>query len=135
MFTREVLIGPRITRRLILGDVYEQPDKAAMAVTCKPVPKLVENAAAGKCRARLKGTIDAQQFYPSSAKRQGIEGSAVVRYFVPPGGEEPVDAEIVQSSGYPQLDAAAIDTIRSGKFSSDCDYGLASIRIAFKLQE
>ena len=58
-----------------------------------------------------------------------------MRYFVPPGGEEPVDAEIVQSSGHPQLDAAAIDTIRSGKFSSDCDYGLASIRIAFKLQE
>jgi TonB family protein len=135
VLTREVLIGPKVTRRLVLGDVYEQPDKAAMIVNCKAIPKLAENAAAGKCRARLKGTIDAQQFYPTSAKQQGIEGSAVVRYFVPPGGEEPVDAEIAQSSGYPMLDAAAIDTIRSAKFSSDCDYGLASIRIAFKLQE
>jgi TonB family protein len=135
VLTREVLIGPKVTRRLVLGDVYLEPDKAAMAVACKAVPKLVENAAAGKCRARLKGTIDAQQFYPPAAKQQGIEGSAVVRYWVPPGSEEPVDAEIAQSSGHAMLDAAAIDTIRSGKFSSDCDYGLSSIRIAFKLQE
>ena len=34
-----------------------------------------------------------------------------------------------------RLDAAAIDTIRSGHFKSDCDYGLGSIRIAFKLQD
>ena len=106
-----------------------------MAVTCKVVPKLAENAAAGKCRARLKGTIDAQQFYPPAARQQGIEGSAVVRFWVPPGSEELVDAEIAQSSGYPALDAAAIDTISSGKFSRECDYGLSSIRIAFKLQD
>jgi TonB family protein len=133
--TREVLVGPKVTRRLILGDVYQQPDKSAMTVTCKAIAKLAENSAAGKCRARLKGTIDAQQFYPPAAKQQGIEGSAVVRYFIPPGSEEPADAEIAQSSGHEILDAAALDTIRSGKFASDCDYGLSSIRIAFKLQE
>jgi TonB family protein len=133
--SREVLVGPKVTRRLILGDVSEVPEKAAMAVSCKVVPKLAENAAAGKCRARLQGTIDAQQFYPASAKRQGIEGDAVVRYWVPPGSDAPVDAEIARSSGHPALDAAAIDTIRSGKFSRDCDYGLGSIRIAFKLQD
>jgi TonB family protein len=133
--TREILIGPQVTRRLILGDLNQQPDKSAMTVTCKAVPKLAENSAAGKCRARLKGTIDAQQFYPPAARQQGIEGSAVVRYFVPPGSEEPADAEIAQSSGHAILDAAALDTIRSGKFGSECDYGLSSIRIAFKLQE
>ena len=116
--SREVLIGPKVTRRLILGDVYEPQDKAAMTVTCKAMPKLAENAAAGKCRARLEGTIDAQQFYPASAKRQGIEGDAVVRYWIPPGSDVPVDAEIVRSSGYPALDAAAIDTIRSGQIQA-----------------
>ena len=59
----------------------------------------------------------------------------MVRYWVPPGSNVPVDAEIVSSSGYPALDDAAIDTIRSGKFTKDCDYGLSSIRIAFKLQD
>jgi TonB family protein len=133
--SREVLIGPKVTRRLILGDVYDVQDKSALAVNCKVIPKLAENAAAGKCRAKLEGTIDAQQFYPSSAKRQGIEGDAVVRYWVPTASGAPADAEIARSSGYPALDAAAIDTIRSGHFKSDCDYGLSSIRIAFKLQD
>jgi len=132
---REVLIGPATTRRLILGDVYEIPDKSAMVVNCKVVPKLADNAAAGRCRAKLDSTIDAQQFYPASAKRAGIQGDAVVRYFISTASGSPVDAEIARSSGYPALDAAAIDTIRSGHFKSDCDYGLGSIKIAFKLQD
>jgi TonB family protein len=132
---REVLVGPTATRRLVVGDVYDQPDKSSMTVDCKVVPKLADNAAAGRCRAKLEGTIDAQQFYPASAKNAGIEGDAVVRYYVPPGGNVPVDAEIVRSSGYPALDDAAIDTIHSGKFTKECDYGLSSVRIAFKLQD
>jgi TonB family protein len=133
--SREILMGPAATRRLVVGDVYEHPDKSSMTVSCNAVPKLVENAAAGRCRARLEGSIDAQKFYPASAKNAGIEGEAVVRYWVPPGSNVPADAEIVRSSGYPALDDAAINTIRSGKFAKDCDYGISSIRIAFKLQD
>jgi TonB family protein len=132
--SREVLMGPKATRRLVLGDVYEQPDKSAIAVDCKVVPRLADNAAAGRCKAKLVSTIDAQQFYPPAARNADVEGDAVVRFWVPPGGDAPVDAEIVRSSGHRVLDDAAIDTIRSGKFSKDCDYGLSSIRIAFKLQ-
>ncbi len=135
VLSREFLIGPKVTRRMVLGDVYVQPEKSAMAVDCKIVPKLAENAAAGKCRARLKSQIDAQRFYPPAARQRGIEGSAVVRYWVPPGKEDVMDAEIVQSSGHPSLDSAALDTISSGKFTNECDYGLSSIRISFKLQE
>jgi len=133
--SRVALVGPKVTRRLVLGDVYVQPDKGAMAVACTAIPQLAANAAAGKCRARLEGSIDAQQFYPPSAKNAGIEGDAVVRFFVPPGSDVAVDAEIVRSSGHAALDGAAIDTIRSGKFKKECDYGLSSIRIAFKLQD
>ena len=132
--SREVLMGPKATRRLVVGDVYEQPDKSAITMDCKVVPRLADNAAAGRCKAKLVSTIDAQQFYPPAARNAGVEGGAVVRFWVPPGSDVPVDAEIVRSSGYNVLDDAAIDTIRSGKFSKDCDYGLSSIRIAFKLQ-
>jgi TonB family protein len=124
-----------VTRRLVVGDVYEQPDKGSVTVNCKAVPKLAENAAAGKCRARLEGSIDAQQFYPASARNAGIEGDVVVRYWVPPGSTVAVDAEIARSSGHEALDDAAIDTIRTGKFTKECDYGLSSVRIAFKLQD
>lgn len=130
---REFLIGPKATRKLALADVGEQPDKKSLAINCLPVPDLAANASAGKCRAKLKGTIDVENFYPPSARNSGTEGSAVVRYFVPPGAEAASDAEIVTSSGNAALDDAALATIRSGKFTNDCAYGLSTIRIAFKL--
>lgn len=131
---RQVLIGPQASRKLLLTDVNDNPDKKALAATCTPMPKLAANLAAGKCRAKLQGSIDVERFYPDAAKARGTEGSTVVRYWVPPGSDVPTDAEIVTSSGDVTLDDAAVATIRSGKFASDCDYGLSSIRIAFKLQ-
>ncbi|MEJ0086058.1 MAG: TonB family protein [Pseudomonadota bacterium] len=130
---REFLIGPQAKRTLALGDVNEQPDKKAVAVTCVPVPNLAANAAAGKCRAKLKGTIDVENFYPPAARNNGTEGTAVVRYFVPPGADAASDAEIMTSSGDATLDDAALATIRSGKYTNECAYGLSTIRIAFKL--
>jgi TonB family protein len=131
---RQVLIGPQATRKLLLTDVNDNPDKKALTGSCTPVPKLAANLAAGKCRARLQGSIDVDRFYPEAARARGIEGSTVVRYWLPPGADVPTDAEIVTSSGDASLDDAAVATIVSGKFASDCDYGLSSIRIAFKLQ-
>jgi TonB family protein len=131
---RQVLIGPQASRKLLLTDVSADPDKKALSARCTPMPKLAANLAAGKCRAKLQGSIDVERFYPESAKARGTEGSTVVRYWLPPGADVPTDAEIVTSSGDAALDVAAIATIRSGKFASDCDYGLSSNRIAFKLQ-
>ena len=133
--TRQVLIGPQATRTLLLGDVNVEPDKKAVVANCAPVPKLAANATAGKCRARMQGSVDAENFYPESAKRRGIEGNAVVRYWVPPGSEVLEDAEIAATSGDASLDSAAIATLRSAKFTRECDYGLGSIRIAFKLAQ
>ena len=50
--SREVLIGPKVTRRMILGDVNQPPDKSALTVNCKAIPKLVENSAAALSQAR-----------------------------------------------------------------------------------
>jgi len=132
---RQVLVGPGAKRRLLLGDVYDQPDKKTLKATCVPVPKLAENAAAGKCRAKLQGGVDVNRYYPEAARSRGIEGSAVVRYWVPPGADTPTDVEIATSSGDASLDDAALTTVMSGKFSRECDYGLSSIRIAFKLDQ
>jgi TonB family protein len=130
---REFLIGPKAVRKLALGDVNDQPDKKAIALTCVPVPGLAANASAGKCRAKLSGSIDVENYYPAAARNRGIEGNAVVRYFVPPGATAASDAEIATSSGDASLDEAAIATVRSGKFINECAYGLSTIRIAFKL--
>ncbi len=131
--SRQVLIGPQATRNLLLGDVNGDPDKKGLVATCKPVPKLAANSAAGKCRARLQGSVDVERYYPESARQRGIEGNTVVRYWVPPGSDELTDAEIATSSGDADLDLASIATLRSAKFTRECDYGLSSTRISFKL--
>jgi TonB family protein len=59
----------------------------------------------------------------------------VVRYWLPAGSDELTDAEIATSSGNVDLDQAAIDTLRSAKFTRECEYGLGSIKISFKLSE
>ena len=53
--TRQVLIGPQVTRRLLLGDVNGEPKGQALQARCSAVPKLSANAAAGKCRATPAG--------------------------------------------------------------------------------
>jgi TonB family protein len=133
--SRQVLIGPGATRRLLLGDANADPDKKAVTAVCAPVAKLAENSKAGKCRARLQGSVDVERFYPESARQRGIEGSTVVRYWLPAGSDELTDAEIATSSGNVDLDQAAIDTLRSAKFTRECEYGLGSIKISFKLSE
>ena len=59
----------------------------------------------------------------------------MVRYWLPAGSDELTDAEIASSSGDAALDQAAIETVRSAKFTRECDYGLSSIRISFKLAQ
>ena len=132
-FARRVLIGPQVTRRLLLGDNHGTPDKKIVSARCSPLPRLLDNHAANRCRAKLMGSVDVQRFYPESARRQNIEGSAVVRYWIPPGSSEATDAEIAVSSGNAELDDAAIATVQSGKFTFECDYALSTLRIAFKL--
>jgi TonB family protein len=132
--SREVLIGPGATRRLILGDTTLLPDKKALTTACTALPDLAANATAGKCRARLKGTLNVDDYYPPSAVARGIEGSVVVRYWLPAGSDVPVDAEVATSSGDASLDDAAIATVRSGTYTKDCDYGLGTLKIAFKLK-
>jgi TonB family protein len=133
--TRQVLLGPQANRKLLLGDVNDVPDKKALVAKCGPVPNLLANLNAGRCKAKLQGGVDVEKFYPEAARSRGIQGSTVVRYWVPPKSDVATDAEIATSSGDASLDDAAIATVRSGKFSCECDYGLSSIRIAFKLQE
>ncbi len=62
---------------------------------------------------RLRG--EAQPPYPEAARRTGIEGTVLVKAHVLASGS--VDAaEVRRSAGHPDLDHAALDTIRRAHF-------------------
>lgn len=54
--------------------------------------------------------------YPNVSRRLGEQGTVMLRVFVTIGGE-PAQIELKSSSGYPRLDRAALNAVRSWKFS------------------
>lgn len=57
-----------------------------------------------------------QQRYPSMLREAGIGGSVILYVFVDEDGE-PTNTQVQQSSGYPQLDAAAEQVVDEMEFS------------------
>ena len=53
--------------------------------------------------------------YPSVSRRLGEEGKVMLRVFVEPNGT-PSQVKIHQHSGFPRLDAAALDAVRQWRF-------------------
>ena len=53
--------------------------------------------------------------YPSVSRRLGEEGKVMLRVFVEPNGT-PSQVKIHQPSGFPRLDAAALDAVRQWRF-------------------
>jgi len=77
--------------------------------------------------------------YPAAAQRAGEEGTVIVRVYVNESGY-PQRATVARSSGYEDLDTAAIETamnwrfvpaIRDGATASDW----ASVQVVYKLPE
>ncbi len=75
--------------------------------------------------------------YPKGAQRAGEEGTVVLRVFVNTSGK-PSRVNVVKSSGYPDLDNAAVETafgwryvpaIRDGDIASDW----ATVQVEYKL--
>ena len=63
-------------------------------------------------RQHLKKLQDSGQFYPEEARRQGIEGEALVLLVIDTNGNVAA-ARIEESSGYRILDDAALSAVRS----------------------
>jgi TonB family protein len=75
--------------------------------------------------------------YPESAQRAGEEGAVIVRVYVSSSGR-PMKADIAQSSGFDDLDDAALETalnwhyvpaLRDGDTASDW----ATVQVVYKL--
>ena len=96
----------------------EKPVKKAPAPPPKPASKPDKPPESGAktwtqaVRQQLKQLQDKGQFYPEEARRQGIEGEALVLLIIDPSGNV-VAARIEQSSGYRILDDAALSAVRS----------------------
>jgi len=65
--------------------------------------------------------------YPDMAKEENIQGDVTVRITIGPSGQV-ISAEISESSGNAQLDAAALKAARESTFKPPTENGVATTR-------
>jgi periplasmic protein TonB len=85
---------------------------SAAIVAALPAPAV---ASAATRTAIPRGGYQVTPSYPASARRLGIEGTALLRVFVDATGHVG-DIVVKQSAGHPDLDRAATDAVRRWRF-------------------
>lgn len=82
----------------------------APSTTARPSPQ------AGPTQiARPRGGYQVRPSYPPSARRLGIEGTALLRVYVAVDGQV-TEVLVDQSAGHPDLDRAAVEAVRRWRF-------------------
>jgi protein TonB len=75
--------------------------------------------------------------YPAASRRAGEEGTGVFRVLVSERGQ-PVEVSVVQSSGFPRLDQAAMEAIKRWRFAAATNgstpvTAYTTVRVTFRL--
>jgi TonB family protein len=133
--TRETLLPPKSTRRLIMGRVGEVANSRDLRGECKPIPGLAANVAAGKCKAVTTGVPSVADFYPPGSRRRNEEGRVLLYVWMDKQEGQPAIVELMGSSGYPELDQAGVKMGSYMAFRSECDYGWLPFAVGFRLQD
>lgn len=75
--------------------------------------------------ARIKRLANPDDFYPLGAKGRGERGSPVVKVCVGPSGALLREPELTDTSGYPDLDSAAIKAAMAMRYAPAVENGVA----------
>lgn len=125
---REPVVEPAVQAPVQPAPTVALPEAnlpAGNKVTADPVQPVFA-AHAKSAPNGSQGTITAPQFgaaylhnpkpgYPATAKRMGLEGTAMLKVLVSRNGDA-LEVEIAQSSGHEILDKSAVEAVRSWRF-------------------
>ncbi|MBM3650997.1 MAG: energy transducer TonB, partial [Alphaproteobacteria bacterium] len=94
----------------------------------------VESLLAPDWNARLAGWLQANRRYPHDARRRGEEGVVHVRFTAAANGLV-TDVTLVDSSGSPSLDTAAVTMLRGATLPAPGAEVTRTVRIRYRLTE
>jgi TonB family protein len=63
-------------------------------------------------------------YYPKAAKRRGEQGAPIIKVCVGADSKLLREPEIAESSGFPELDAAAIKVAKASRYASGTENGV-----------
>lgn len=106
---------PMETTTTAIQDVTDKPPPPAPP----PPPRAVGSPA------KMKSAVDPDQFYPPGAKRREEQGSPVVQACVGPNGRLVREPVITETSGFPELDGAAVKVAKANRYTPAMEGGTA----------
>jgi protein TonB len=106
---------PMETTTTAIQDVTDKPPPPA-----PPPPPRVAGAPA-----RMRSAVDPDQFYPPGAKRREEQGSPVVQACVGANGRLVREPVITETSGFPELDGAAVKVAKANRYTPASENGTA----------
>jgi protein TonB len=109
----------------------DEPAPNAITAQTSPSPPVGETA-------NMKVNKRVDPVYPAGARRDGEQGTGMFKVLVDEKGH-PLDVQVLKSSGFPRLDAAALEAIRKWVFSPAMQNGQGvqswtRVQVAFQLQ-
>jgi hypothetical protein len=133
--TRETLLPPQSTRRLVAGRVGEIGAKGDLRAQCAPIAGLAADVTAGRCKASTTGVPSVADFYPPGSRRRNEEGRVLLYIWLDKKEGQAALVELMGSSGFPELDQAGVKMGTYMAFRSECDYGWLPFAVGFRLQD
>lgn len=105
----------------------ETTSTAIQDVTDKPPPPAPPPPPRGPTvTAKILRSPFPEEYYPPGAKRREEEGSPVVRACVGPNGKLLREPVVTDTSGFPELDGAAVKVAKASRYTAGMDGGSAS---------
>ena len=106
---------PMETNTTALQDITDKPPPPA-----PPPPPRVAGSPA-----KMKSAVDPDQYYPPGAKRREEQGSPVVQACVGANGRLVREPVITETSGFPELDGAAVKVAKANRYMPAMEGGTA----------
>ena len=106
---------PMETTTTAIQDVTDKPPPPA-----PPPPPRVAGTSA-----KMKSAVDPDQYYPPGAKRREEQGSPVVQACVGANGRLVREPVITETSGFPELDGAAVKVAKANRYTPGTENGAA----------
>ena len=106
---------PMETTTTAIQDVTDKPPPPA-----PPPPPRVAGTAA-----KMKSAVDPDQYYPPGAKRREEQGSPVVQACVGANGRLVREPVVTETSGFPELDGAAVKVAKANRYTPGTENGAA----------
>jgi periplasmic protein TonB len=106
---------PMETTSTAIQDVTDKPPPPA-----PPPPPRVAGTPAKMTRG-----VDVDQYYPPGAKRREEQGAPIVQACVAANGRLAREPVVTETSGFPELDAAAIKVAKASRYTPATDGGTA----------